>query len=177
MGIAFWDCPHRDPPSLSTMSLLRTASRFPGLVRHCTRGVVSQQQQKRSYAEMAFTFASTDQVYYNKVSVKQVDVPSFSGSFGILPEHVPLLAVLKPGVMTVYEEGGDKRFFVSSGSVTINDDSSVQILAEEAVPVEQLDAQAIREGAAKAANDIASAGSDQAKAEAEIALECYEALQ
>merc|ERR1712121_85836 len=178
MGIAFWDCPHRDPPSLSTMSLLRTASRFPGLVRHCTRGVVSQQQQKRSYAEMSFTFASTDQVYYNQASVKQIDVPSFSGSFGILPEHVPLLAVLKPGVMTVYEDdGNNKKYFVSSGSVTINDDSSVQILAEEAVPVEQLDAQAIRDGITKAAGDVASAGSEQAKAEAEIALECYEALQ
>jgi len=30
---------------------------------------------------------------------------------------------------------------VSSGSVTINEDSSVQILAEEACPVDQLDAQ------------------------------------
>ena len=32
------------------------------------------------------------------------------------------------------------RLTVSSGSVTINEDSSVQILAEEAVPVEDLDA-------------------------------------
>ncbi len=36
--------------------------------------------------------------------MKQIDVPSFSGSFGILPDHVPLLAVLKPGVMTVIEK-------------------------------------------------------------------------
>lgn len=44
--------------------------------------------------------------------MKQVDVPSFSGSFGILPKHVPLLAVLKPGVVTVYEnEGAAKKFF------------------------------------------------------------------
>ena len=39
--------------------------------------------------------------------MKQVDVPSFSGSFGILPEHVPLLAVLKPGVMSVTEKDGN----------------------------------------------------------------------
>merc|ERR1712109_422947 len=163
---------------LSTMSLLRTAARFPSLVRHCTKAAAISQQQTRNYGDMAFTFASTDQVFYNGASVKQVDVPSFSGSFGILPDHVPLLAVLKPGVMTVYEEdSSEKRFFVSSGSVTINDDSSVQILAEEAVPVEQLDAQAIREGAAKAVSDMSAAGSEQAKAEAEIALECYEALQ
>lgn len=32
---------------------------------------------------------------------------------------------------------------VSSGSVTINDDSSVQILAEEACPVDNLDAQVV----------------------------------
>ena len=39
-------------------------------------------------------------------------MPSFSGSFGILPKHVPLLAVLKPGVVTVYEnEGAAKKFF------------------------------------------------------------------
>lgn len=32
---------------------------------------------------------------------------------------------------------------MSSGSVTINDDSSVQILAEEACPVDNLDAQVV----------------------------------
>jgi len=38
--------------------------------------------------------------------------------------------------------------------------------------------QAVRDGAAKAAQDLLSAaGSDTAKAEAQIALECYEALQ
>lgn len=57
-----------------------------------------------------------------------MDVPSFSGAFGILPKHVPTLAVLKPGVVTVIEnEGGSKKYFVSSGTVTINDDSSVQV--------------------------------------------------
>lgn len=65
------------------------------------------------------------QVYYNNANVRQVDVPSFSGSFGILPSHVPTLAVLKPGVMTVFEDAGtSKRYFVSSGIVTINEDSS-----------------------------------------------------
>jgi F-type H+-transporting ATPase subunit delta len=51
-------------------------------------------------------------VFYNAVDVKQVDVPSFSGSFGILPNHVPTLAVLKPGVVSVYEsEGTIKKYF------------------------------------------------------------------
>ncbi len=52
------------------------------------------------------------QVFYNQANVKQIDVPSFSGSFGILPDHVPLLAVLKPGVIVVTEQdGASKKFF------------------------------------------------------------------
>lgn len=79
---------------------------------------------KRCMSQMAFTFAAPNGVHYDKASVKQIDVPSFSGSFGILPSHVPALAVLAPGVVTVYEDSGEnKKFFVSSGSITINDDS------------------------------------------------------
>jgi F-type H+-transporting ATPase subunit delta len=117
------------------------------------------------------------QVFYNNANVRQIDVPSFSGAFGILPKHVPTLAVLKPGVVTVIEaDGSSKRYFVSSGSVTINDDSSVQVLAEEAAPVENLDVSAAKEALSKAQNAANSASGDAAKAEAQIAVEVAEAL-
>ena len=65
------------------------------------------------------------QVLYDSADVKQIDVPSFSGTFGILPAHVPSLAVLSPGVVTVFQNDGvNKKYFVSSGIVTINEDSS-----------------------------------------------------
>ncbi|XP_033351791.1 ATP synthase subunit delta, mitochondrial [Bombus vosnesenskii] len=139
--------------------------------------------QKRTYAdapvsnEMKFTLAGANQVFYNESVIKQVDVPSFSGSFGILPKHVPTLAVLKPGVVTVYEEDGTvKKVFVSSGTVTINENNSVQILAEEAHPVENLDGTAARELLSKAQQQLSSASSEQDKAEAAIAVEVAEAL-
>merc|ERR1712121_205370 len=105
--------------------------------------------------EMSFTWGGPNAVFYSGASVKQIDVPSFSGSFGILPNHVPALAVLKPGVVTVYEDDGNtKKFFVSSGSVTVNEDASVQILAEEAHSIDNLDANeakaALQEAQAKA---------------------------
>jgi F-type H+-transporting ATPase subunit delta len=132
----------------------------------------------RGYAdEMQFTFAAGNQVFYDAQSVKQVDVPSFSGAFGILPKHVPTLAVLKPGVVTVFENDGKvRKIFVSSGTITINDDSSVQVLAEEAAPVEHLDASAAREVLLKAQSELSSATTDQARAEANIAVEVGEAL-
>lgn len=65
---------------------------------------------------------------------------------------------------------------VSSGTVTINDDSSVQILAEEAVPVENLDASLCRDGLSKAQSQLSSASGEQERAEAQIAIEVSEAL-
>merc|ERR1711976_599527 len=114
---------------------------------------------------MSFTFAAPGEVFYNQANVKQVDVPSMSGSFGILPEHVPSLAVMAPGVVTVHEnDGALKKIFVSSGSITINADSSVQILAEEACTLDKLDPAAIREGLSKAQQAFNSASGEQAKA-------------
>lgn len=60
--------------------------------------------------------------------------------------------------------------------VTINDDSSVQVLAEEAHPVEDLDIAACREILSKAQSDMGSASTEVAKAEAQIAVEVGEAL-
>merc|ERR1711878_164495 len=132
---------------------------------------------KRCMSQMAFTFAAPNGVFYNAASVKQVDVPSFSGAFGILPNHVPTLAVLKPGVVTVYEDDGStNKFFVSSGSVSINEDASVQILAEEVHKVEDIDAAAAKDLVAKAAAKVSAAADETAKAEAQIELEVGEAL-
>merc|ERR1711973_471260 len=129
-------------------------------------------------SEMSLTFGGPNAVFYNKASnVKQIDVPSFSGAFGILPNHVPTLAVLKPGVVTVYEEDGAvKKFFVSSGSVSINKDAPVQILAEEAHPVEDIDGASAKDILAKAQAKVSSTSDEAAKAEAMIEVEVAEAL-
>lgn len=161
--------------------------------------------QTRSYADVAplkLTLAGANKIFYDKVDVKQVDVPSFSGDFGILATHVPTLgkampisrpdiypndtvtvslfhdaAVLRPGVVTVYEnDGSSKRVFVSSGTITVNVDSSVQVLAEEAHPIEDLDLRAAQEALAAAQSELSSAKDEQAKAEATLAVEIAESI-
>lgn len=195
------DCPHRHSCPIATYRILfimaiyfRSAMRSTLPLRS-----ISQSVQSRGFADkMSFTFASpyevtllafffvqsltlflfvNDQVFYNNADVKQVDVPSYSGNFGILANHVPSLAVLKPGVVSVFEnDGNTKKYFVSSGTIAINDDSSVQVLAEEAVPVEWLDAAAARKILSDAQANAGKGGTEQEKAEAQIAVEVGEAL-
>lgn len=128
--------------------------------------------QSRGYAdEMAFTFAAANKVFYDNANVRQVDVPSFSGAFGILPKHVPTLAVLKPGVVTVYEnDGTQKKVFVSSGTITVNEDSSVQVLVEEAHSLDALDLSAAREILAQSQSELASASTDRVRKQFDEAM-------
>merc|ERR1712066_1160111 len=144
-----------------------TSKMFRPAANSLLRSAARMASQKRCMSEMAFTFAAPNAVHYTDADVRQIDVPSFSGSFGILPNHVPALAVLKPGVVTVFEkEGAAKKFFVSSGTITINDDSSVQILAEGAA----------KQALSEAQSMMSSASTDEAKAEAQIAVETAEEL-
>lgn len=141
-------------------------------------------RQTRTYAEavsgapqMSFTFASPTQVFFKEASVKQVDVPTLTGAFGILPAHVPTLQVLRPGVVTVFnDDGSSAKYFVSSGSVTVNGDSSVQLLAEEAVPLDQLDVSAAKANLEKAQSDLVGISDEAARAEAQVCIEANEAI-
>merc|ERR1711963_666176 len=148
---------HFKSPSLEKMALRVGSSML-------LRSMRSQAfNNSRAMSQMAFTFAAPNGVHYNAASVKQIDVPS--------------LAVLSPGVVTVYEDGGDtSKFFVSSGSITVNEDSSVQILAEEAHKLESLDINAARQALTAAQSAASSAGDEVAKAEAQIEVEVCEAL-
>uniref|UniRef100_A0A183CIK2 F-ATPase delta subunit n=1 Tax=Globodera pallida TaxID=36090 RepID=A0A183CIK2_GLOPA len=130
-----------------------------------------------SSTELKFTFASPIKAIYANAMVKQVDVPGMSCSMGILPIHVPTLAVLKPGIVKVYElDGNVSKFFVSSGTLSMNIDGSCQVLAEELCNVDALDEQAIKtlmDNSQKKASDLGS--NDVEKAEAGISIDVAEA--
>lgn len=64
-------------------------------------------------------------------------------------------------MVTVYEnDGTTKKVFVSSGTITVNEDSSVQVLAEEAQSVEDLDLSAARELLSQSQSALAQAQTD-----------------
>ncbi|CAF1611471.1 unnamed protein product, partial [Didymodactylos carnosus] len=146
-------------------------------VRNQTTTTAPATSAAGSGADMIFTFAAPSEVFYNQSkNVKQIDVPSMSGNMGILAHHVPILGVLKPGVVAVIEnDGTTKRYFVSSGSIAVHQDSSVQLLAEEAILVENLDTKAAQDTLSDSQRKLQSAKDEREKAEAQIEIECAEA--
>ena len=72
--------------------------------------------------------------------VASVTIPGTEGEMGIYPGHAPVLSTLKPGVVTVYKDGGSTdRIFVQGGMVEVNP-QGLTLLAEVAIPMDELDA-------------------------------------
>lgn len=58
-------------------------------------------------------------------NVNEVTAPSMAGEFGVLPGHLPLLAALKPGIVTLKSGGEEDRFAVGLGFAEVVSDKVV----------------------------------------------------
>ena len=81
--------------------------------------------------------ATPDAVVYSS-DVDMVTLLVSEGQIGILPHHIPLMAQLVPGEMTVRKDGHEEFLAVGEGLVEITGDS-VNIVTDMAVPADSID--------------------------------------
>jgi len=106
--------------------------------------------------KLAFDLVAPERLLAS-LEVDMVVAPGVEGDFGVLPLHAPLVSLLRPGVIRVYE--GDevtKRVFVAGGFAEVNG-RGLSILAEEAEPVEEIDPEEARTRLRNAEEDLADA--------------------
>jgi F-type H+-transporting ATPase subunit epsilon len=81
-------------------------------------------------------------------AVEMVVVPGTEGNFGVLPGHSLLISTVRPGLIEIYEGGKVKeRVFVAGGFAEVNPERCT-VLADEAVPLLDLN-HAVLEGEAR----------------------------
>lgn len=73
------------------------------------------------------------------IDTASVQVPSEMGEFGVLPGHLPILAVLKAGVLSYEVDGGTARAAISTGFVEA-DASGVRVITEDFAAPTDVDA-------------------------------------
>jgi F-type H+-transporting ATPase subunit epsilon len=122
-----------------------------------------------------------DQIQFELVSperllvsepVEMVVVPGTEGDFGVLPGHAPLVSTVRPGVIAVFE--GSKvvqRIFVAGGFAEVTGERCT-VLAEQAMPVADIDRAAADNEIREAREDLAGAKdeAERARTEARIAV-------
>jgi F-type H+-transporting ATPase subunit epsilon len=101
---------------------------------------------------------------------EQVDVPGAEGDFGVLPGHAPFISTLRPGVLTIRNGADVKRYFVREGFAEVNPEG-LTVLAETALPVEDVDRAAMEEAIKAAGKHVSDAKDDAARWKAVEAVE------
>ncbi|CAG8503675.1 9395_t:CDS:10 [Cetraspora pellucida] len=131
-----------------------------------------------STSGLRLSFVLPHQAIYKNVEVQQVNIAATSGDMGILASHVPSIEQLKPGVIEVIENANTtKKFFVSGGFAIINPNSSLDINAVEAFPLEEFSPEAIRANLAEAQRTVTSGPSEEERNIAKVEVEVLESLQ
>jgi len=76
---------------------------------------------------------------------QRITAPAAWGEVCILPRHAPLLTALQPGEIRLRNSAGDERFFYVSGGFMEIKDSTVSILADQALRTSEIDQQRAEE--------------------------------
>ena len=72
-------------------------------------------------------------------AVDMVVVPGTEGDFGVLPGHAPVISTVRPGVLEIFQGGAvADRIFIAGGIAEVSNDRCT-VLADEAMPVAELD--------------------------------------
>lgn len=93
----------------------------------------------------------------SKVYSDQVDsvvVPTVEGELGILPGHIPILAMLNPGELVVSSSAKTEYLAVDKGFAQILGDK-VSILTDGAINIEEIDLAAVEEAQIRAEKALA----------------------
>jgi F-type H+-transporting ATPase subunit epsilon len=89
-------------------------------------------------ANLHFDLVSPEKLLFTG-DVRQVDLPGAEGDFGVLAEHAPLIAALRPGVLVIHEQTGEQLRIVIQGGFAEVTPSGLTVLADSAVPADEVD--------------------------------------
>jgi F-type H+-transporting ATPase subunit epsilon len=118
-----------------------------------------------------FELVSPEKLLVSRV-VEMVVVPGSEGDFGALPGHAPLISEIRPGIIAVFEGGQvQERIFVAGGFAEVTNERCT-VLAEQAMPLAEIDRAAADSELKNARDDLSDAKTDmdRAIAEREIAV-------
>ncbi|MBN8967986.1 MAG: F0F1 ATP synthase subunit epsilon [Rhizobiales bacterium] len=88
-------------------------------------------------ATFHFDLVSPEKIAFSG-EVEQVDIPGVEGDFGVMAGHSPLVASIRPGIMTVTANGKHEKIIVLGGLAEISE-KGLTVLADTATSMAELD--------------------------------------
>lgn len=107
--------------------------------------------------------------------VDSVVVPGEEGDFMVLPDHAPVMTAIRPGAITVTNDGVVERTFILGGFAEVTPEG-LTVLAAEAIPLASLDRAEIARELNHAREDLSDGKEATVRAEAELRVARLEAI-
>ena len=108
--------------------------------------------------------------------VESVVVPGSDGYFTVMIGHAPFMSTLKPGVVDVETGGKTERIFVRGGFADVAP-TGLTILAEQAIPLAEVDPAMLAQDVKDAEEDVADAKDGAARDAAALRLHQLKEVQ
>ena len=126
-------------------------------------------------SKVNFELVSPERLLYS-AEVDMVVVPGSEGDFGVLPGHSLFLSQVRPGVIDIYEKGAvSERIFISGGFAEATAERCT-VLADSALPIEDIDRPEAERRLKDAREDLADAKDEAARKAAEREIAVCEAM-
>jgi F-type H+-transporting ATPase subunit epsilon len=88
-----------------------------------------------------------------------VTIPATEGYMGVMAGHAPVITTLRPGMIDIAKDGTDTRFFVRGGFAEVSA-AKITVLAEEALPLAEMDIAVLDQRIRDAEEDLVAATTD-----------------
>ena len=109
-------------------------------------------------ATFRFDLVSPEKLAFSG-EVDQVDIPGMEGDFGVLAGHAPVVAAVRPGILTITAAGAQQKVIVLGGLAEMSE-KGLTVLADVATSTADIDrarfAEVIAEMEAKLAEKAGS---------------------
>jgi F-type H+-transporting ATPase subunit epsilon len=109
-------------------------------------------------AKISFDLVSPEKLLLS-AEADMVTVPGTEGYMGVMAGHAPVVTTLRAGMIDVLTDGKDDRYFIRGGFAEIGP-AKVTVLAEEALPMTELDLAVLDQRIKDAQEDEMSAETD-----------------
>jgi F-type H+-transporting ATPase subunit epsilon len=137
--------------------------------------MVTSERSDSAMATFQASLVSPEKQLFS-AQVDQVDLPGVEGDFGVLAGHAPVVAMLRPGIVTIISGSVRERFVVLGGLAEFSQGNELIILADSASSTDEFDLLGLKAQIVEMQADIANKSAGDELDSAIARLDHYKAI-
>ena len=91
--------------------------------------------------------------FLDREDINQVVVPGYEGEMGILKDHISIISFLKPGIIKVFSNNAEEKYYVEDGILEFKE-NTLSILTSYIKSLKDIDAKFIDKSIKEAEEEI-----------------------